>query len=502
MPHETAPQLSKTRFAAGLQCLKRLYLECYSPELADPVGLGQQALFDSGTSVGELARQRFPRGRLIDEPYYEHSQAFASTLTAIADQSVPAIYEAAFAFEGIRIRVDVLNRNSEGTFDLIEVKSSTSVKPEHIPDAAIQLHVVEGSGIPVQRVFLQHIDNSYVYQGGTYDLSNLFHLEDITDQARSFLSSIPGSLAEMWNVLHQDEAPDIDIWDQCSRPYRCSFYGYCRQDAPEHHIEQLPRARAELMEGLRRAGIVDIRDIPTDFPTLTATQQRVRDTVVTGLPYVGPELSAALEPVGYPLYFLDFETFGPALPAYPGTRPYQAIPFQWSLHMQGPTGNLGHASFLHDGNGDPREAFTESLVDAIGPDGRIVVYSSYEQTVMKQLAREFPEYEERLLGLCDRLFDLLPVVRAHYYHPDFHGSYSIKVVLPALVPDMTYSGLEIQEGSIASAAFTRMIAPETEEAEREGIRTALLDYCRMDTLAMVRVLETLMSLDQRTDHNG
>ena len=495
MPHETAPQLSKTRFGAGLQCLKRLYLECHNPELADPIGPSQQALFDSGTAVGELARRRFPGGRLIDDPFYEHSQALASTTKAIADETVPSIYEAAFAFEGIRIRVDILSRNSVDTFDLIEVKSSTGVKQEHIPDAAIQLHVVEGSGIPVERVFLQHIDNSYVYQGGTYDLSKLFHLEDVTDRVRTFLQSIPGSLAEMWDVLNQDEAPGIDIGDQCSRPYRCSFYVYCRQNAPEHHIEQLPRARAELMERLRGAGILDIRDIPPDFPMLTANQRRVRDSVITGRPYIGPELSDTLDRMEYPLHFLDFETFNPALPAYAGTRPYQVIPFQWSLHVRDSAGNLGHASFLHDGSGDQRKAFTESLLDAIGSDGRILVYSGYEQTVMKQLAREFPQYEERLLALCDRLFDLLAVVSAHYYHPDFHGSYSIKAVLPALVHDVAYSDLEIQEGSVASAAFARMIAPDTEEPERERIRSALLDYCQMDTMAMVRILDTLLSLE-------
>ena len=491
MPHNTIPQLSKTRFGAGLQCFKRLYLECYSPELAGPVDPSQQALFDAGTAVGILATQRFPEGRLIDEPYYEHSRAGASTSEAIADPLVPAIYEAAFTFEGIRIRVDVLSRNSGGTFDLVEVKSSTSVKPEHIPDAAIQLHVVEGSGIPVRKAFLLHIDNSYVYEGGPYDLSKLFWLEDITDQARTFLSSIPESLADMWAVLRQDVTPSVEIGSQCTRPYQCPFYKHCRQDTPEHHIEQLPRARPELMEKLRTAGILDISKIPPTFPTLTVNQQRVRDSVVTGRPYISPELSAALNQVAYPLHFLDFETFNPALPAYPGTRPYQVIPFQWSLHVRDSVGKLSHASFLHDGDGDPRETFSTSVLDAIESEGTIVVYSSYEQTVIKHLAEEFPQYGERLLALYDRLFDLLAVVRTHYYHPNFHGSYSIKAVLPALVPDMTYSDLEIQDGSNASAAFAQMIAPSTKEPERERIRNALLDYCQMDTLAMVRLLDTL-----------
>ena len=346
-------------------------------------------------------------------------------------------------------------------------------------------------GLQCRKVFLLHIDNSYVYEGGPYDLSKLFQLEDITDQARTFLSSIPGSLTDMWKLLYQDEAPSIEIGAQCTRPYQCPFYEFCRQDTPEHHIEQLPRARPELIEKLRTAGIFDISKIPPTFPTLSVNQQRVRDSVVTGQPYISSELSAALAQATYPLHFLDFETFNPALPTYSGTRPYQVIPFQWSLHVWDSAGNLSHTSFLHDGDGDPREPFSTSLLDAIGSEGKIVVYSGYERTIIRQLAEEFPQYEEHLLALCDRLFDLLDIVRTHYYHPNFHGSYSIKAVLPALVPDMTYSDLEIQDGSNASAAFAQMIAPDTREPERERIRSALLDYCQRDTHAMVRLLDTL-----------
>ena len=491
MPNNTVPTLSKTRFGAGLQCLKRLYLESFSRNLADTIDATQQALFDSGNAVGELARQRFPGGRLIDEPYYDQPRAEATTLKAIADLEVPAFYEAAFSFEGIRVRADVLNRNSEDTFDLIEVKSSTSVKPQHIPDAAIQLHVVEGSGVLIRKVFLLHIDNNYVYEGGSYDLSKLFHLEDITDLARTYLASIPGSLADMWEALNLDEAPSIETGAQCIRPYKCSFYGYCHQDTPEHSIEQLPRAKPELIERLHSTGILDIRDIPLDFPKLSANQQRVRDSVVTGQTYVGSGLQAALSQVEFPLCFLDFETFNPALPVYLGTRPYQLIPFQWSLHMLDSARNLSHASFLHNGDGDPRGSLSASLLKAVGSEGTIVVYSSFEQTVIKRLYEEFPQYRDGLSAISDRLFDLLAVVREHYYHPDFHGSYSIKSVLPALVPDMTYSDLEIQDGSNASVSFAQMIAPDTEESERERIRNALLDYCQMDTMAMVRLLDTL-----------
>jgi hypothetical protein len=504
MTSTTYPRLSKTRFTGGLQCLKLLYLDSYSRDLADPVDASQQALFDSGTEVGILARQRFPDGLLIDAPYNAHSKAVTSTSKTLSNAFVPAIYEAAFSFEGIRIRVDILSRNSDYTFDLIEVKSSTSVKQEHIPDAAIQLHVLEGSGVPIRNVFLQHIDNTYVYQGGPYDLDKLFRLEDITDQARTYLQSIPGSLTTMWEALRSDEVPAIEIGPHCTRPYKCSFYSFCRRGLPDHNVEQLPRAKPELIEGLRASGILGIGDIPPDYPGLSANQLRVRDAVATGQPYVGPGLADALAQATYPLHFLDFETFNPALPAYTGTRPYQIIPFQWSLHVQDSSGDLSQTSFLHgglhdglhDGSDDPSEAFAKSLVDAIGPQGTILVYSSYEQTIIGRLANEFPQYQEQLSALPERFLDLLTLVRTHCYHPDFHGSYSIKAVLPALAPDMTYSDLEIQEGSLASVFFARMIAADTKGSERERLRNALLDYCQRDTLAMVRILQELQSMSR------
>ncbi len=496
MSSATYPNLSKTRFTAGLQCLKLLYLGTYSRELADPVDSSQQALFDSGTDVGVLARQRFPDGLLIDAPYNAHSRAVASTAKSLSDAFVPAIYEAAFDFEGIRIRVDILKRNNNHTFDLIEVKSSTRVKQEHITDTAIQLHVLEGLGVPVGRIFLQHIDNTYVYQGGPYDLGKLFRLEDITEQVRFYLQSIPESLAGMWEALRLGQTPPMEIGSHCTKPYKCPFYSYCHQGLPEHYIEQLPRAKPKFIEGLRASGILSIGDIPPDYPGLSADQKRVREAVVTDRPYVGPGLTNALSRLTYPLQFLDFETFNPALPVYPGTRPYQVIPFQWSLDIQHSSGETSNTSFLHDGNNDPREAFTTGLLDVISPQGTILVYSSYEKTIIEQLANQFPQYQDGLLALPEQFLDLLTLVRTHFYHPGFHGSYSIKAVLPALAPDMTYSALAIQDGSVASVYFARMIAPDTQANEREQLRKALLDYCQQDTLAMVRVLQELQSMSQ------
>ena len=491
MTSSRTPSLSKSRFMAGLQCLKRLYLETYARELADPVDAATKAILDSGTDVGELARMRFPGGVLVGEEYDRHAQAVASTARAMRDESTPALFEAAFTFEGVRTRVDVLSRNDYGSYDIVEVKSSTSAKEEHIADAAIQVYVLEGAGVAVSSAFIMHIDKTYVYAGGDYDLDSLFRMEDVTDEVRAFVASMPTHLLPMWEVLALDDAPPIEIGRHCTNPYRCSFYGLCHADLPAHYVEQLPYARADMIQRLRSDGILDIRDIPPDFAGLSDTHQRIRKAVVDGLPYVGGGLARAIDGLAHPLQFLDFETFNPALPVYPMTRPYQVIPFQWSLHVQDAAGELSHHAFLHEGTDDPREAFALSLLETVAPEGDILVYSAFEKTRTKELAEALPHYRDSLIALSERYVDLLQVVRANYYHPEFHGSFSLKTVLPALVPELTHGDLEIQEGSVASLYFARMRKPDVEETERENLRQALLAYCERDTLAMVRVVEAL-----------
>lgn len=489
------PPLSKTRFIGGLQCHKRAYLEAYHRDLIPPIGMAQQALFDSGSAVGELARDLFSGGLLITEDFRAHDRAVTHTKQVVLDNSAPSVYEAAFTFDDIRTRVDILKRVHGNVFDLCEVKSSTSVKKEHIPDAAIQVYVAEGSGLEIQNIYLIHIDNGYVYQGGDYELNKLFHQEDITTEVRSYMAtSLSSDLTSMRDALAQDDVPTIEIGRHCTRPYECPFYAYCRKDLPDHHVEQLPGARVEFLGALKAAGVTDIAEIFSGFPGLSHVQQRVRDSVVSGEPYVDKNLEAALSEVEYPLLYMDFETFNPALPYYPGTRPYQVIPFQWSIHTQDSDGTLNHKEFLHEGTEDPRPNFIKSLIEAAGTSGSIVTYSTYEETRLKQLANEFPEYAEGLLALIPRMFDLLKVIRSNYYHPEFHGSFSLKAVLPVLVPELGYEDLEITDGSVASLAFAQMIDRNREQESKDRLRLALLDYCRRDTEAMVRVKEALQLL--------
>ena len=494
MVHRTSPQLSKAGFLAGLQCLKRLYLECHHRELAGPADAGQQAVFDAGTAVGELARQRFPGGILIEEEFFEHSRAVMSTQTLLSDASVPALYEAAFTFRGVRTRVDVLSRCGGEGFDLIEVKSTASAKKEHLPDVAIQMHVVEGSGIPIRRAYLMHINNTYVYQGGDHNPDELFSLRDVTEEARSYAATtMPNHLAQMWESLQLAETLDIETGRHCTSPYRCPFFGHCHRDEAEHPIRDLPRLKQGDYERLKASGIQDIGSIPPDFTGLSAVQVRVRDSVVAGRPFAGPDLASRLGEIGSPASFLDFETMSPAIPIYIGTRPYQTVPFQWSLHLRDSDGGLRHSAFLDGGAGDPRERFVASLLAAIPPQGTIVAYSSYEETVMKALAQAFPQYESPLIGLCERIIDLLQLIRSNYYHPDFHGDFSIKSVLPALVPGLSYDDLEIPEGRAAAAAYARLVAGDAPQSDGAQIREALLAYCQRDTEAMVRVFEALLT---------
>jgi len=486
------PLLSKSRFISGLQCHKRLYFECYHRDLADEVSESQQAIFDTGTSVGELATNLYSGGILVTEDHLHHEEALGTTRKLLDDPSVPAVFEAAFLYDDIRVRADLLPRVDIGTFDLIEVKSTTSTKEEHAFDVAVQLFVLEGSGIKIRRACLCHINNEYVYQGGEYELEKLFAIDDITEEARKLQPVVLQELQDMRRPLWKLEAPQVKPGKQCTDPYICPFYGHCHADESEHHVSQLPRASQKLLQSLEETGIEDIRDIPADFVGLNATQQRVRDCVVNDHFYLDPELPKTLQQLRYPVHFLDFETFNPALPLYIGTRPYQLIVFQWSVHILEKNGDLRHRDYLHDGTDDPRKPFAQSLLETLGTKGSILVYSAFETSRIRELADYLPELSSELLALNDRIVDLLQLIRRFYYHPEFHGSFSIKAVLPALVPDLSYKDLAISDGSLASVAFAAMINPKAPAERREIIRNHLLEYCKRDTEAEVRLLKVFL----------
>ncbi len=476
---------------SGLQCHRKLYLACHQPKLATPPDAAQQARFDAGSEVGELARELRPGGVLVDEPFDRHREAVRRTRSLLAKRDVPAIYEAGFLEDGVRIRVDILARSSGKSWDLIEVKSSASTKGEHIPDAAVQLMVVEKAGLTVNRIGLAHMNRDYVYPGGDYEVDQLLTVDDVTDDARAYAEGIADQLDAMRKPLAENEPPDIAVGSHCNKPYKCDFYAHCRSREPDWSIEDLPRLTSGQREDLRARGIRSILEIP-DGQQLSPVQERARQSVIANKPKASGSLIDELVKIVPPAHFLDFETLGPALPVYPGTRPYDMVPFQWSDHVLNEDGSISHSEFLPDGQDDPRGKLAVALIAQLDGAATVVSYSSYEQTCIRSLIDALPQQQaalERIMALP--WVDLLKVVQGHYYHRDFRGSFSIKSVLPAIAPDFGYEDLEIQDGNLASVAFLESIDPDTKPKKHEQLRGDLLAYCKRDTEAMLRVVEAM-----------
>jgi hypothetical protein len=478
--------LSKRRFTAGLQCAKRLWLEHAAPP---PLDAGREALARAGIAVGALARLRFPGGALVAESEFE--PAAAATAGLVADPALPAIYEAAFAHGGARVRVDVLRRAESGGFELIEVKTATRVRERHALDLAYQLAVLEGAGVPVVRALLVVLDATYVHAGGAPDLERLFLVTDLTAEARALVPTVRERFAGMVAVLAAAEAPAIDVGPQCLAPFRCPFFAHCHVGGPEHPLTDLPRLTPEQLSAMTAAGLVDVRDVPLDFPTLTPVQRRACLAVRAGGAVREPGILEALAAIRLPAHFVDFETFGPAIPVYPGTSPFEQVPFQWSDHVLRADGRVEHREFLHDADADPRTAFAASLLAATADAASIVTYSSFESDVLAALAEELPDMREALLDRRSRIVDLLPIVRDHAYHPALRGSFSIKAVLPAFVPTLGYQDLVIRDGLTASLAHATLVDPRADPARRAEIRAHLLAYCARDTEAMLALHRVL-----------
>jgi predicted RecB family nuclease len=488
--------ITKSKFVAGVQCLKRLYLMVHQPQLAAEPDESAQAIIDQGHEVGLLAQQMFSGGVTVESR--DREQAIRTTKELIANPWIPAIFEGAFEHGNVFVRVDLLQRRPNRRWRLIEVKSAADLKDYYVPDVAIQHRTVAGSGLDLGSSSLAHVNREYIYQGGAINAQQFFRLRNLTSQVEDKQPEIATELRTQFRVLAKPEPPDVAAGAQCTDPITCEFFDRCNPPLPDDHISRLPRIGSKTLEKLAAAGIQSIHDIPDDYP-LTERLRRACTCVQSGRPWFSDELADELKSLRYPLYFMDFETVNPAIPRFAGMRPYDQIPFQWSLHIQRETSaKPQHYEFLAMDDGDPRPAFTSSLCDALGKKGSIVVYSQqFESQRLADLGRWLPEFADRIEDIQARLWDLLPVVRSHVYHPAFGGSFSLKAVLPALAPAMTYEGMEVADGQAAGLAWQSLVSGGLSEAERQQKRKALLDYCGQDTMALVRLLEVLLRLGSR-----
>jgi hypothetical protein len=478
-------RLSKSRIMSSLQCLKRVYLEVHRRDLVK-YSAATQAAFNMGHSVGDVAIELYGRGEGEYIPYRGGSLANAIGRTrALMDGMFPLpVFEATLEHEDVLVREDVL-LPVEGSWHIIEVKASTKLKPEHVQDCAVQAWVHEGAGYPFEKIALAHIDNQFVYAGGG-EYSGLLVEEDLTGTVRELMSSVPVWVERAKAAVDGPE-PDIAVGQHCFSPYECPFFKYCWPVDSAFPVHGLMGSKKKIGALVAR-GYKDIRDVPAD-ELETDTHLRIRRVTLDGEAEILPAAREFMTALAYPRFYLDFETVGPPIPVWEGTRPYQALPFQWSCHVEHEDGQLEHLEFLDLSGEPPMRACAEQLISDLGTEGPILVYTSYEKGVINGLATRFPYLADGLNKLLERLVDLAPPVKAGYYHPDMLGSWSLKAVLPTIAPDLDYGALEgVHEGTEASSAYLKAIKVDTKPRQKEEIRQQLLEYCRYDTLAMVRLV--------------
>lgn len=480
--------LSKSRITAFEQCPKRLWLQTLKPEVG-VLDSGAEARFAAGHEVGEAACTLCPGGIMIEaEP--DMQAALNRTAELIEAGSGAPLFEATFAHDGVLVRVDVMEPDGQGGWHVAEVKSSTSRKDYHVADLATQLWVMREAGVQVSSAAIRHLNNQFVLEAeGEYD--GLFADTPSLDDAKPIMAKRAKSVAEIRRVLAGTE-PDLGPGDHCNDPFPCDFQAYCARDLEptRYPVSSLPRGK-QVAAKWAEHGVIELEDVPEGSFT-NATHAKIHQATVSGLPFHDVEgARQAIATWAYPRSYLDFETIGFALPRWLGTKPWEQVPFQFSLHVEDQSGALEHREFLSlDGN-DPRRACAEALVAMLPKTGAVIAYNaSFERACITRLAERYPDLAADLLGISERIVDLLPVTRDHWYHRDQHGSWSIKAVLPTIGAG-DYSSLEVGDGGQAQLAYLEATNPATDGHRVEALERAMRAYCAQDTIAMVDVLRHL-----------
>lgn len=487
-------QLSKSTFQRGIKCDKNLYLYKHHYSLKDPVSPEQQALFDGGHKIGQLAQKLFPGGVDASPSHYRMMEASVEKTQKLIATGHTIIYEAAFLFDEVIAALDILVKDEEG-WKGYEVKSSSNLKETYYTDAAIQYYVISNSGVDMKDMSVVHLNKKYTREE-ELDIHQLFSVTSVIDWIKSALPLLPDEILRFKQLLKADKIPEVDIGPHCNKPYSCDFQGHCWKHIPENSVFDLARISNKAFD-FYREGKVHLNDLDAADSRLSEIQSfqvRAQQQGDTHIDRTGIE--DFLHELEYPLYFLDFESFNPAIPPYPGTKPYQQIPFQYSIHIQQTQGGpLEHREFLGSLGEDPRKTLAETLIRDCGSEGAVVVYNQrFEIGVLEKLGEFLPQHRHELEGIKDRIKDLMnPFQKGMYYDPDMKGSYSIKKVLPVMVPNNPYVKLGINNGADASRTYLELTEGRF-KGDPTAARKNLLDYCRTDTLAMVEIMEKLWEL--------
>jgi len=479
--------LSKTKLLSLVQCPRKLWLETYSPELVPEPSAEKASLLAAGNAVGALARRLYGGGGGHVVSFERGLRAAIDTTRAlIARGGHEPIFEATFDYDGVSVRIDVLER-SEAKPKLIEVKSSVRVKDHYLDDCAIQAWALKQNGLSPRQIAVATLNPAFVYSGdGRYE--GLLVETDVTERVEERLAHVSELVTAARTTLADLDEPAVPVGVQCGAPHECEFYSHCAPPAGKYPVLALGGSREKLFE-LMHAGFRDVRDVP-EARLETELQRRIWQQSRLEAPYVGAELREIVRALPFPRYYLDFETIAPAVPIFAGTRPFEALPFQWSCHIEKSRGVVEHAEFLDLAHEPPMRRVAESLLATLSTTGPIVVYTPYERRVLHDLAARFPDLGPRLAAVAERIVDLHPPTRRSYYHPAMRGSWSIKAVLPTVAPELSYEALgDVRDGLAAQTAYLEAVDAKTPETRRAALRRALLEYCRHDTLALVRLVE-------------
>jgi hypothetical protein len=486
------PCISKSKFLAGCQCPKLLWFVYNAKDQFPDTDAAQQAIFDQGIEVGTLAKSLYPGGIEVSAGVADYDQLLQNSLEATKMRK--PLFEAGFVHNGGFASVDILNPVGTDEFDIIEVKSATEVKDVNLIDVAFQAFVYKGAGLNIRRCYVMCVNREYVRRGAV-DPENFFKLVDVTNEVSRLSHKLAPQLDDMFSVIRRDHEPDIKIGPHCSKPYPCPLQAKCWNFLPSNSVFDLYYGGKKCWR-LHRDGVVNLKDIPESV-ALTERQSIQRKVALTGEPHIDREaLVKFLKRLKYPVSYLDFETFSTAIPLFDGLVPFQQTPFQFSLHrVSGQNAKPEHHAFLAEGRVDPRPEFLNHLRDCIGNDGTVVVYNqSFEKGVLTKLAESFPEHAGWIQNVKRRFVDLLkPFKQFGYYHPDQHGSASIKSVLPVLT-GRSYADLEIKEGGQASLEYLRVTFGDVPEADRQKVRGQLEQYCCLDTEGMIWIVDAVRQL--------
>jgi len=487
--------LSKSRIVRGSQCHKSLWLYKNNREL-QTIDDTQKAIFQSGTEVGLLARMLFPGGIDPTENMEYPSRESALKTQNLIDQGIEVIYEATFIHNDVLVAVDILVKTSSG-WDIYEVKSSTKLKEVHVLDGAIQSWVLRQAGLTISNVYITLINSDYTREEAL-KVDELFYHSEINSKIGSHLDSLPSTADQLKIVLQSSACPAIDIGPHCKKPYECDFKNHCWKDIPDNSVLHLTRGGAKSWN-LYRQDVKLLENIPDNIPLTLDQEVQVRAEQDSKKRIQKDEIKGFLDGLSNPLYCLDFETYSTSVPLLIPSHPYQQIPFQYSIHKQLVNTAWDHLEYLsdHSGSQDPRIEFIEHMLQDLGQEGSILVYhESFEKSRIQELARDFPEYAQELEALLPRVVDLeTPFKKKHFYVKEMKGRSSIKNVLPALVPQMSYDTLDIQNGSMASLTYLKL-SSDPNLPNSQALRQQLLDYCKLDTLAMVKLLEVLFATSE------